>query len=1809
MATSNTLSLVVLIMSPFLGTFGSTLKLPATTDWAQITYIGYPLATPWWAEVNIAVGFVFFFWILTPALYRAAGVGATMPRRRTRTPLTAYGFLPPRAPALHDRCERAYCSQYIELLRFFSWWKLIGADCMLLGKKTEALESGTLILNPRSREDLPIWQVSSVQVSGILILDPRIREGLPIWQDGAPSMSFDLFTSSPLVVSLPLSIPELRNEKWREWEYDLPKYIGTPVIDLKLVKEIAECTNTKLNARIVTPLIKSARAFGTGTATAADVGGSPKNLNAILHWIYGLQILDFIGSENGLPHDTSETTCVQYELPTTSGKLDRSVTQEYQILTHMAKWPTIVASIKKQLTQLETTNFATSLGSADPEVCMMRHKVSDLVREFKLTAFCIAWHRRGKFEIPEKLEELFDYFAECGIQVDKTCKEISSKFESNNYSTADILKPGLLALSISFLVLFLPIDLIAHSYNSLELAYVPEKELLDAMKSISEIDPKESAYLDLFVKKSTPSLALNKTGQRSSGLPASLAAGHKSLQTRNSQSRPNVSSSRIDPSRSSVTLALDKPGQSSNQLAASLAAAYTTLQTGNSGSSSDSSSDSSELSSVEELEADLEAANQHSGSDFIDKNDQTSSMDRSNDKSAGIDSNISSLVEPVNQDSGSECNNTNDQTLSSNGLNGPSAHYEGPLTLDAQSQFNSLPVRIDPGRISSFSTEWDFEPSHEVDEVENFFQNAAESLPGDFLPDLDNYVFNSPPTFTSGSTYNLDSPQTANNVNNTGWEQCSRAAAVVATDQLSTSIEIAVLTPDSPPANEQPTPHPSPDIRQSTRNVYRPEYSASDFSSGSQRSQRPRRQRQRQQYLELMGRDDIMVKNLGKDAQTRPVRCSVGKIVYIFNVDRHEPSFGFMYYGWLLRSKHPQTGEDETTAANDYRVLDSNQLSWMASFVDLSSLSLPQSLALGPLYYLDNLPGWLKLSRAERQEVFKKRHIVIKKAIPQIELDEFARDPFYKMGIPLDRPLEMADLAFRKLDDPSSAMRTGDARTFLEEASKPNGMVLSLLDLPLDGVTEVPRLEGFDALDTSGAAYLYTRQRTGLQWIGAESHAFATLGMIMMGKKLWSAADEGSNVPGSSTSGHMDTIHAFDNWDSLTSPNTNCRRESILLEAGDVIFAARSTMIPHIWSFFHIAIQDNGVTAETHEDTSTMYPQIFAYWFLNLEAAHEGRPPSLYAEVHLPNILTWEGVMNIILLGNTLVFLDPLNYKNYLDLKRNGADQLTTEEIEDEKTRRLAFKSQNYLARQNFTKWRSFFLQHYRVETPEGVPVNILEDIFYRSIVHTAVVLTFYKRDDTSPPLKAKLWTPPAFELQLIAALNDYDDDPTVNSRLATMYQEGVSQTEPPSHGRFMPSDWTDSTYNIVARGDPKGKRKAVYDANNQNQPKRRARVTWKASQANFEKWMVAADIETSHLEHGLVTLRGKRKVHKSMEGQLAVLHYYNLLEDVPKQGSALVFFEAGWRTIIAKWIADQQFSLMPVPQSQDSKWKKKTLLQLFGGTEIEAEAKLIMSLAEAEALAEAEEDAQLNVRAVEFGSEDEYGQTKLSLQITHASTIDQSSLSETIIQREESVASNIEIYLDASCYVQPHGLKEPLNIFPTISGNSHCTLMAFLRTKPHGTTKACHNCSFTRGKAYLYTKLKGTSIKIQTETSRLDNIVASNVGLAHISKRITKLPYLAVEENFTADFAVIEDFVVAVGSYQFLISAHYSPKAPINGALTAIAPGFNWRGEVVIVALGKNKPYISRMNALSVGAALNKFMAAYLSHIHQGLALPVAMM
>lgn len=49
------------VVNQLFGTVSGLGMSVVTFDWAQIAYIGSPLATPWWAEANIAFSMVIFF--------------------------------------------------------------------------------------------------------------------------------------------------------------------------------------------------------------------------------------------------------------------------------------------------------------------------------------------------------------------------------------------------------------------------------------------------------------------------------------------------------------------------------------------------------------------------------------------------------------------------------------------------------------------------------------------------------------------------------------------------------------------------------------------------------------------------------------------------------------------------------------------------------------------------------------------------------------------------------------------------------------------------------------------------------------------------------------------------------------------------------------------------------------------------------------------------------------------------------------------------------------------------------------------------------------------------------------------------------------------------------------------------------------------------------------------------------------------------------------------------------------------------------------------------------------------------------------------------------------------------------------------------------------------------------------------------------------------------------------------------------------------------------------------------------------------
>jgi hypothetical protein len=180
----------------------------------------------------------------------------------------------------------------------------------------------------------------------------------------------------------------------------------------------------------------------------------------------------------------------------------------------------------------------------------------------------------------------------------------------------------------------------------------------------------------------------------------------------------------------------------------------------------------------------------------------------------------------------------------------------------------------------------------------------------------------------------------------------------------------------------------------------------------------------------------------------------------------------------------------------------------------------------------------------------------------------------------------------------------------------------------------------------------------------------------------------------------------------------------------------------------------------------------------------------------------------------------------------------------------------------------------------------------------------------------------------------------------------------------------------------------------------------------------IRADICAGHEQQGLIKLRQGRKNHKSTAELLTVPRYRDLLEDQEaedpsERGRVLVSSASGWRVQMAKWIGDSKEAeaaeqveaaekalrktlgdLNSNSESDDEEdtprlpkkpmWKPITLAVLFGEAEkprkrkpsarvLEKEARLMETLAEMEACADAQEDSRPDDGAIEIDSDDEY--------------------------------------------------------------------------------------------------------------------------------------------------------------------------------------------------------------------------------------------
>lgn len=102
----------------------------------------------------------------------------------------------------------------------------------------------------------------------------------------------------------------------------------------------------------------------------------------------------------------------------------------------------------------------------------------------------------------------------------------------------------------------------------------------------------------------------------------------------------------------------------------------------------------------------------------------------------------------------------------------------------------------------------------------------------------------------------------------------------------------------------------------------------------------------------------------------------------------------------------------------------------------------------------------------------------------------------------------------------------------------------------------------------------YTKTMTGAQWLSESDYmdykrwvvattqdastpfhmdGHGSVVIALGGSKGWCVADNGHQLPGSTTPGRMDTMYGLDGWNSLSSCTANRDCEMVILKAGDAL--------------------------------------------------------------------------------------------------------------------------------------------------------------------------------------------------------------------------------------------------------------------------------------------------------------------------------------------------------------------------------------------------------------------------------------------------------------------------------------------------------------------------------------------------------------------------------------------------------------------------------------------------------------------------------
>ncbi|KAJ6450337.1 hypothetical protein C8R47DRAFT_1230299 [Mycena vitilis] len=1193
---------------------------------------------------------------------------------------------------------------------------------------------------------------SPTDSSSVLVLRAAGNHLVSTSSTSSSSVPGQRITNSKLMDVLPWRTSGMDNEDWRtspeHSELKLPPYIQFA----NLVDNIASSTNDTLGQSTVNQ--RWARWFCG--YDPKEVTLSPGVKPTMGKCIHGLQVLDFLRSQFGAPKRTKHVR--KFALPQTTAMVERGVNKlaDWQNLIHEAL--TIVKPPDPQVCLGNTAIVGEPGNTAivgEPSIPQQTLVISALysnfasnfktlsiekiTENFRLAAFQLGWYFQGKFDLPGSLND-----HGCAAQVNADRDEITKNWQKahKNLKPDALAIPLKVALAISPIMLLMPVNLMLGTWNEVQLIRLfeclgsskpadveaieaaimeeimlvaqgmkrTEQGVVDAMAKIRVVKLQDDSK-DFFMSKSFPPLPMCPV--------AAITPSIEAVVSPSSNPSGGPEPSNLDPDYGAVfDTYINCHGENDAPLVTV--------------SGSEANTSRSAINNAAPKKKDMRnitgpapgvatAINAAFGSNDADNESENNYGD------TGVDPKLILAPDPTS---------TSEPPLLAFRDDEPRLPYTNPIQRQEK-----LPKPLGNPALKLPSTV-----------NKDLLERPPFSYKDFFLSDED-----TPPPKPKRKEGAAKKKKKENSAQQEKEEPPRKRKRRVAPAYTSTES-------DSPAAPKGTT-NAALDSNMDVDMVTAPESEDSDIDI------------QEIPFYDLTGDDDLRLPNI-HDLSARPDpknRDSKGVLIYCYKVPpaptRTPLVLQWQFRGFHTASKHPRTGELEETKDNDYRVAQEIQSSFLETFSGISAAepSLPRGV---PKYYLDparnpeyvsgcskffvaDKETWLGLPPSTRQSIFEHRHIVVKGLAPK--LDDNLADAFDLMGIPPSRIVEMHDMSMRTPEEPMKGIITATVEAFLEEAQiSDNGRVLNMMDLPFH-CANFPDPEGFQHLNTSEAALAQTQSLSGCQYIGSrplQSHikwVMATIGSnatgahidpstatmiaVKTGAKMWYCGDS-----------PMDHIHALAKWDPAESCTEGREYEGILLESGDVLFMqpntlhfvltiytslvwgrnfhAMSTILHSIWAHIHTSILNEALTNASHEDTSVFFIQIQAYWFANFKLLVEGkRPPGPHTRVHLPLIDTWKGFLQMLCLGNLIIFLEALDYRSYLDLRTPSADGLTRVGADDERARRSKVRTQNRLAYQTFADFRAWFKQHFVVAKSDGKAVSIFRHIFERSVIHLAVVL------------------------------------------------------------------------------------------------------------------------------------------------------------------------------------------------------------------------------------------------------------------------------------------------------------------------------------------------------------------------------------------------------------------------------------------------------------------------------------------------------